>query len=127
MPLRDFRQSVAPRSDTRRYLFNGFFKCALNAQRFQSDDERRFAVLIDQHSPEVKIWLKPGPGVFQITYQRGANYEPDFLIETTRQMLICELKAANEMQDTIVLAKANAARTWIGAANAVAKETGRKP
>ena len=64
---------------------------------------------------------------FQITYQRGAKYEPDFLIETTRQMLICEVKAANEMQDTIVLAKANAARAWIGAANAVAKETGRKP
>jgi hypothetical protein len=42
----------------------------------------RFAVLIDQHAPGVKVWLKPGPGVFQITYQRETKYEPDFLVET---------------------------------------------
>jgi type III restriction enzyme len=127
LPLRDFRQPVTPRSDTRKYLFNGFSRCALDKQRFHSDDERRFAVLVDQHSAEVKVWLKPGPGVFQITYQRGSKYEPDFLVETATQMLMCEVKAANEMQDAMVQAKANAARTWVDAANAVAKETGRKP
>ncbi|MGE5512937.1 MAG: hypothetical protein ACM31O_17000 [Bacteroidota bacterium] len=93
LPLHDFRQPVTPRSDTRKYLFNGFSRCALDKQRFHSDDERRFAVLIDQHSAEVKVWLKPGPGVFQITYQRGSKYEPDFLVETATQMLMCEVKA----------------------------------
>jgi type III restriction enzyme len=68
--------------------------------------------------------------VFQITYahgQKAANYEPDFLIETETEMLICEVKAANELEDPIVKTKAAATRVWIGAANAVAKDTGRKP
>jgi type III restriction enzyme len=127
LPLRDFREGLASRSDTRKYLFNGFAKCALDAQRFQSDDERRFAVLIDQHTPEVKVWLKPGPGVFQITYERGRKYEPDFLVETATEMLICEVKADDQNAAPDVLAKAAAARVWIGAANEVAKDNGRKP
>lgn len=127
LPLRDFREGLASRSDIRKFLFNGFTKCALDAQRFQSDDERRFAVLIDQHTPDVKVWLKPGPGVFQITYARGAKYEPDFLVETATEMLICEIKAEDQRMEQTVLAKAAAARVWIGAANTVAKDTGRKP
>ena len=127
LPTRPCGEAVTPRGDTKKYLFNGFDKCALDAQRFHSDDERRFAVLIDKHAPDVKVWFKPGPGVFQITYTRGDRYEPDFLVETATEMLICEVKAANEVADPIVQAKATAARTWIGAANAVAKEMKRKP
>lgn len=126
LPMRIFRDAVAPRGDTRKYLFNGFAKCALDAQRFHSDDERRFAVLVDERSPEVKVWLKPGPGVFEITYTRGDKYQPDFVVETTNEMLICEVKAANEVTDPIVQAKAKAARIWIGAANTVAREMNRK-
>jgi len=68
--------------------------------------------------------------VFQITYahgQKAANYEPDFPSRPANEMLICEVKAANELADPIVKAKAAATRVWIGAANAVAKDTGRKP
>ena len=57
----------------------------------------------------------------------GSKYEPDFLVETASDMLICEVKAANEIEDAIVQAKAKAARTGVAAANAVAKATGRKP
>lgn len=127
LPMCNYREAVTPRGDTRKYLFNGFAKCALDAQRFHSDDERRFAALIDEYSTEVKVWLKPGPGVFEITYSRGDKYQPDFIVETDKEMLICEVKAANELQDPIVQAKAEAARTWIGAANTVAKEMKRKP
>lgn len=126
LPIRDFREAVAPLGTTPKYLFNGFAKCALDAQRFHSDDERRFALLVDQRAPDVKVWLKPGSGVFQITHSKGDRYEPDFLVETASEMLICEVKAANQMQEPTVLAKAKAARTWIGAANTVAKEKGRK-
>lgn len=127
LPLHNFDQAVTPRGDTKKCLFNGFTKCALDAQKFDSDDERRFAVLIDKRSPEVKVWLKPSSAVFEITYARGAKYEPDFLVETATEMLICEVKAANEIEDPIVQAKAKAARTWVGAANAVAKDVQRKP
>ncbi len=127
LPMRDFRDAVTPRGDTRKYLFSGFTKCALDAQRFHSDDERRFAVLVDQRASDVKVWLKPGPGVFEITYTRGDRYQPDFLVETATEMLICEVKAVNELSDPIVQAKATAARTWVGAANTVAMEMKRKP
>lgn len=126
LPTRDFREAVTPRGDTRRYLFNGFSKCVLDAQRFHSDDERRFAELVELRSPDVKVWLKPGPGVFEIAYTRGDKYQPDFLVETSDEMLICEVKAANEIADPIVQAKATAARTWVGAANQVAGGAGRK-
>jgi type III restriction enzyme len=126
LPKRDFREAVSPRSDTRKYLFEGFAKCALDTQRFHSDDERRFSVLIDQRSPDVKVWLKPGPTVFEISYARGERYQPDFVVETSTEMLICEVKASNEMEDSIVQAKAVAARTWIGAANTIAREMQRK-
>jgi type III restriction enzyme len=127
LPLRDWNVPAQPLGNTKNFLFRGFAKCAMDAQRFDSDDERRFAVLVDQHSPEVKVWLKPGPSVFEITYDRGAKYQPDFLVETASEMLICEVKAANQLSDPIVLAKAEAACTWVGAANQVAKEMGRKP
>ncbi len=125
LPLRDVQQPVTPRGDTRKYLFNGFSKCGWDTQRFHSDDERHFAVLIDKREASVKVWLKPGTGVFQITYalgQKSASYEPDFLVETDTEMMICEVKAANELADTVVRAKAAAARVWIGAANMVAKD-----
>ena len=62
-----------------------------------------------------------------IEYRRGERYEPDFVVETAAEKLICEVKARNEMADPVVLAKANAARTWIGYANQHARETGGKP
>ena len=71
--------------------------------------------------------VEAGSWRFEITYTRGDRYQPDFLVETATEMLICEVKAANEMSDPIVQAKATAARTWVGAANTVALEMKRKP
>lgn len=127
LPVRDYREPASPLGDTRKYLFKGFAKCGWDTQRFHSDDERRFAVLIDGREPGVKVWIKPAGGVFNIAYSRGHNYEPDFLVETATEMLICEVKANNEMSDPVVQTKAKAAREWVKAANTVAGETGRKP
>jgi type III restriction enzyme len=123
---RDFCTAVTPRSDTRKHLFNGFKKCCYLLQQFHSDGERRFSVLIDDE-PTVLRWVKPGRRQFEIWYRRGERYEPDFVVETATEKLICEIKARNEMDDEDVLAKANAARIWIGHANDHALATGRKP
>ena len=72
-------------------------------------------------------WMKPGSGQFRIEYANGQSYEPDFVVETRTQKLIVEIKAANEMADPIVQAKARAATKWVGYANAHAAETGGKP
>ncbi|KAA0676356.1 DEAD/DEAH box helicase [Roseomonas genomospecies 6] len=122
----DFRTAVTPKSDTRRHIFVGFKKCCYAIQQFQSDDERRFAVLIDDTASVVR-WVKPGRGQFMIDYRRGQRYEPDFIVETTAEKLICEVKARNELTDTTVVTKATAARTWVGYSNEHARITGKKP
>jgi type III restriction enzyme len=123
--VRSFKQAVSPLSETRRAVFGGFTKCCYALQKFHSDPERRFAVLIDDDGT-VEKWLKPGRAQFQIEYRSGEGYEPDFVIETDKQMLICEVKARNELTDPIVIAKANAATKWCKTANIHAAATGGK-
>jgi type III restriction enzyme len=126
--VRDFRAPVVPASDTRRHVFDGFKRCACPRQSFQSDEERRFAVLIDSdHEADVIRWVKPGRKQFQIEYQRAERYEPDFVVETKTEKLIVEIKAKSELTDSIVMAKAKAARTWVGHANAHAQTYSGKP
>jgi type III restriction enzyme len=83
-------------------------------------------VLIDA-DPSVAKWLKPGRQQFQIEYRSGDAYEPDFVVETDKRMLICEVKARNEVTDPIVQAKAQAAVKWCDTANRHAVESGGKP
>lgn len=126
--VRDFRQPVIPASETRKHVFAGFKKCAYPEQSFQSDEERRFAVLIDSdREPGVVRWVKPGRKQFQIEYRRTERYEPDFVVETETGKLIVEIKARKDLDDDVVQAKAKAARIWIGHANDHAKRYGGKP
>lgn len=70
----------------------------------------------------VDKWMKPGRAQFQIEYRSGDSYEPDFVIETKNCSVIVEVKARNELDDPIVLAKAAAATKWCNTANMQAKE-----
>lgn len=121
-PKLDFRGAVTPKSDTKKHIFQGFKLCCFLEQMFHSDDERRFAVIVDEDASVVR-WAKPGRNQFKIEYRRGDQYEPDFVVETQTEKLICEVKARNELEDPDVQAKARAARTWIGYANAHAQGT----
>ncbi|MBA3912391.1 MAG: DEAD/DEAH box helicase family protein [Acidobacteriales bacterium] len=123
--VRSFKQAISPLSETRRAVFGGFTKCCYALQKFHSDPERRFAVLIDDDG-SVEKWLKPGRAQFQIEYRSGEGYEPDFVVETDQQMLICEVKARNELDDPIVVVKGAAARKWCKTANVHAVENGGK-
>jgi type III restriction enzyme len=109
--LRDFKQAVAPLSDTRKHVFGGFKKCCYPLQKFDTDPERRIAVTIDGDA-SVEKWLKPGRNQFRIDYRSGESYEPDFVVETNTKTLICEVKAKNEMEGPTVKAKAAAATKW---------------
>jgi type III restriction enzyme len=123
---RDFRQAFSPASQTPKQIFGGFRRCCYTLQKFDSDPERRFAVLIDADS-SVEKWIKPGKAQFQIEYRSGQSYEPDFVVETGDRMLICEIKAQNEMEDLVVAAKAQAAAKWCTAATQHAADCGGKP
>jgi type III restriction enzyme len=121
--VRPFDRAIDHKSDIRQMLFGGFRKCLYPTQKFDSDPERRFAVVLEKDST-VSKWFKPGKKVFQIHYNGDDNYEPDFVVETETEKLLCEPKRADQMQDPIVLAKARAAVTWC--ANATSYETQNK-
>ena len=122
----DFRTPVTPKSDTRKHVFSGFNRCCYLLQAFDSDSERQFAVIVDSDASVVR-WVKPGRGQFAIWYSRGNRYEPDFVIETLTEKLVCEVKAKNELTSEDVVAKAKAARVWVGRANDHAASAAKKP
>lgn len=125
--VKDFKHPVMPLGDTKKHVFMGFQKCCYPFQKFDSDDERRFAIIIDsEHETCVKRWMKPGAKQFQIEYLAGKGYEPDFVVETDTEKLIVEVKAKNEMTDEIVLAKSRAACQWVEYANIHSEENGGK-
>ena len=123
---RDFGQAVFPLSETRKHVFGGFAKCCYPLQKFDADPERRLAVIIDS-DVNVEKWLKPGRNQFRIDYRSGEAYEPDFVVETKTRMLICEVKAQNELDDLTVKAKAAAATKWCKTATRHSTSGGTKP
>jgi type III restriction enzyme len=124
--VRDFRQMVAPLSETRKHVFGGFKKCCYPLQKFDADPARRLAVMIDGDA-SVEKWLKPGRNQFRSDYRSGEAYEPDFVVETAAKMLILEVKARNELDDPTVKAKAAAATKWCRTATAHAQGGTGKP
>jgi type III restriction enzyme len=123
---RDFRVPVEEKLLIRGMLFGGFKKCLYPAQRFQSDTERRFTVLLENDAHVVK-WFKPGKEAFQIYLKGDAQYEPDFVVETKSAKLICETKAAKDIETVEVQNKSKAAVTWCERASNHEKQVGGKP
>ncbi len=126
--VRDFRATIpeGQRNRIGTMVFGGFGKCLYPIQKFDSDPERRFAVILENDANVLK-WFKPAKGDFQIHYSHEESYEPDFVVETTTEKFLCEPKRANEMTDEVVLAKADAAATWSKHATSHANENGGKP
>jgi type III restriction enzyme len=126
-PVRDVRTPVADKQNIRRMLFGGLQRCLYPVQKFDSDSERRFAVILETDA-DVQKWFKPVRGDFQIHYGHYESaYNPDFVVETKSAKLICEPKDANEMTDETVLTKARAAHAWCQNATEHAKANGGKP
>jgi len=120
--VRNFRAPVEERQSIRRMLFGEFSKCLYSVQKFDSDSERRFAVVIEDDADVLK-WFKPQNDVFHIHYGRKeAKYKPDFVVETKDSLLICEPKMANEIDDPIVQEKARAAIAWCERASTISEK-----
>lgn len=123
---RDFRAPVNDRSRIKSMVFTGFSKCCYPVQKFDSDTERRFAVLLEDDE-EVIRWMKPAVGHFQIEWKSGQPYQPDFVVETKTGKVICEPKADSEVATEEVQLKAKAATKWCEHASSHAAEHGGKP
>lgn len=108
-------------------LFGEFQRCLYSLQKFDSDTERRLAIILDRDSQK---WFRPAPGQFQISYKLGVSqhdYQPDFVAETTDCIYMLEPKAKNEMTSPEVLAKKKAAVSWCTRATTHALSNGGKP
>jgi type III restriction enzyme len=126
---RDFRAPVSDKQEIRKMLFSGFGRCLYRVQKFDSDSERRFAVILENDGDVLK-WFKPGRAVFQIHYRYRGNddpYEPDFVVETKTAKFLCEPKRADEITDEEVQAKAKAAAEWCKRATEHEQKHGGKP
>jgi len=111
-PPRNFKEPVADKNNIGKYIFGGFTHCLYAVQKFQSDTERRLAVIIDRESLK---WFRPVRGQFLIFYKFGSEqpeYQPDFVAETDTSIYMLESKAKNEMAALEVLAKRDAAVKW---------------
>ncbi|WP_296576697.1 DEAD/DEAH box helicase family protein [Phreatobacter sp.] len=125
--MRDYRSPPDRLSDIKRFIFVGFEKSCYNMAKFDSDPERRMAVILEQ-DPSVQLWMKPGPNQFKIYDEDNAPYQPDFVVETKTDKLIIETKRASEMTNPLVVRKADAAALWCHIANRANGEgAGDKP
>ncbi len=109
--VRNFREVPAPLHDIPRMLFGGFSRCLYEVQKFSTDPERRFAILLEDEPQDLK-WFKPARDQFRIEYRAGQSYEPDFVVETATHKYLIEPKQANQFEIDEVQAKARAATEW---------------
>lgn len=121
-----FRAPIEDRRNIPQMVFEGFRKCLYPLQKFDSDPERRFAVILESDD-DVKKWVKPAKGNFQIDVRGGNLYEPDFVVETTGSRFLVEVKRGDSMDDEEVLAKMRAAIVWCEHATEHTKTTDGKP
>jgi len=125
--LRDFREPPPDKASIGRHLFGGFERGLYGEEKFQSDPERRLALILDRDALK---WFRPARGQFQIYYRspKGEQeYQPDFVAEFGSRILMLEAKAAGEMRTPEVLAKRDAAVEWCRHASEHAKTYGGKP
>jgi type III restriction enzyme len=126
-PPLDFHQSPADKSNMAKYLFGGFSKCLYPVQKFQSDPERKLAVILERDATR---WFKPAKGQFHIYYRSGPDhleYQPDFVAETANRIYMLEPKAKDQMTAPDVLAKRDVAVRWCQNATTHAQSHGGKP
>ena len=124
---RHFRETVNDVGRIKQMLFGGFTKCLYPLQKFDSDTERRFAVIVERDASK---WFKPARGQFQIYYKLGTEqpeYVPDFVIELDSFVLLAETKKRDDLKSDEVIAKTAAAVRWCNHASDHARSVGGKP
>lgn len=123
----NYRETVTELSKIKQMLFGGFSRCLYPLQKFDSDTERRFAIILERDALK---WFKPAKGQFQIYYKLGTEqpeYVPDFVVETDAMIFMVETKARNDIDTQEVQAKAAAASRWCKHASNHTASVGSKP
>ncbi len=98
-------------------LYGHFEKACHSKYRFDSSDEARLAYLLDRDSL-VEDWLRPAPNQFEGLYWRDVEgeahhrYEPDFVVELKKEIVMIEVKPEIEINTPSVQAKKKTAEKY---------------
>lgn len=118
--------AVAPKGQNIKSIaYNGSRKSITNYFKFDSNPERLFALACD-NSAEVLQWLRPAAKQFNITYNRGHEYRPDFVAETAEKYYLVEVKDRRKLNDPDVIAKKECAIQYCKVATEYNKAHGHK-
>ncbi len=85
-------------------LFDGIQKGVFDRAKFDSYPELLLARVLE-YDTDVQNWLRPAPQEFNITYNHGHSYEPDFVVEIEGTIYLVEVKGEDKLNDPDVIAK----------------------
>lgn len=88
----------------RSVLFDGIKRGVFSSTKFDSVPELVLARALE-NDDDVKNWFRPAPNEFNITYNQGKHYEPDFVVETDTIIYLVEVKGEDKLNDPDVVAK----------------------
>lgn len=109
-------------------LFEGIKYGVFSTAQFHSLPELRLARALERDAGEKKVlnWLRPAPQEFNITYNRGHHYEPDFVVETEEQIFLVEVKGEDKIGTDAVDAKKQRAIQYCKTVSNWARANGHK-
>lgn len=112
--------------DIRNVLFIGIQKGVFSEAKFDSKDGELTLARVMETDSEVINWLRPHPREFNITYNHGHTYEPDFVVETDDIIYLVEVKGEDKLNDPDVIAKKERGIQYCAAASRWGKANGYK-
>lgn len=101
----------------REKVYTDFKKACHSMYRFDSSFEGRLAYLLDRDS-SVEDWLRPAPNQFEGLYWRDESgnsqnrYEPDFVVEFEKEIVMVEVKPSDEIETPEVQEKKKTAEKY---------------
>lgn len=112
--------------DIRSVLFDGIKRGVFSCAKFDSHPELVLARVLENDTDDVLNWLRPAPQEFNLTYNHGKNYEPDFVVETEGTIYLVEVKGEDKLNDADVIAKKNRGIQYCEVASRWGKANGYK-
>lgn len=112
--------------DIRNVLFTGIQKGVFSEAKFHSKDGELTLARVMETDSDVINWLRPHPREFNITYDHGHAYEPDFVVETEDIIYLVEVKGEDKLNDPDVIAKKERGIQYCAVASRWGKANGYK-
>lgn len=109
-------------------LFEGIKYGVFDTAKFDSKPELLLARVLERDAREgkVKNWLRPAKQEFNIKYNRGHQYEPDFVVEVDDRIYLVEVKGEDKIDTADVIAKKHRAVSYCEVASRWARANKQK-